>query len=222
MTRINRIIATLSCALIFASCSGEKTETYTIVPHVTDRGRIMNLIQGTERVLERKIAAKGLENITVRSVPTGMTGALTVTTPDGEARKVIKSILTTPFTFDVRLLKPGMMTGSLASLDRWEPPALTGSSIVWVQGKAERSTGAASVEISFTPTGTTILQKLFKEHVGEDLGLFVKDILVSKLTIKDPTIGSSLVIQGVPSPKVAEIFADDVNVGLFTTLVPHH
>ncbi len=83
---------------------------------------------------------------------------------------------------------------------------------------AEDDTGKGAVRILLTEAGATKLKQITTEHTGGVLGLFVHGALMSKMGINGPI--DTLIIRNIPSPVVAQIFADDVLVGIHVQIVP--
>lgn len=208
---------TLGLLLTLSACGGGQKITADMTIRAKDAATTMSLIKSAENVLIRRLAAADIKNAHVSAIPTNSNaGTLTVTSSDSTALERAKSILEEPFSFDIRIEKPKTETGSgtLKTSD-WIPTALTGASLVWVQPIGNKATGEISIALQFTKEGEKILSQVFRGNVGKDVGIFVRDLLVSKLKVTSAAVSDRVVIGGIPSAKVAEIFADDVNVGLF-------
>ena len=48
----------------------------------------------------------------------------------------------------------------------------------------------------------------------------MRDQLVSTLLVDTDEVKDKIVIQSIPNPELAEIFSDDVNVGIHVTFTP--
>lgn len=175
----------------------------------------MALIQATERVMNRRLAGAGIQNAHASTIPTGTNAALlTLTLPNDEAVKKSNSILNEAFTFDLRIEETKKNADGTSN---WVPTSLTGSSLVWVQAVGDNQTGEIAIELQFTEAGRTMLEAVFSKNAGKHLGIFVRDLLVSKLSVTNGAVADRVIIGGIPSAKVAEIFSDDVNVGLLVS-----
>ena len=182
----------------------------------------MYLIEATERVMLRRLAAAEVQGAQVSTLPTSSGSAtLTMKLPNAAASDTAARILSEQFTFDIRLELPGANPDKLDSSE-WQPTALTGSSLQWLQVIASSSTGEVGVELELTPSGRKALGNIFKGNTGKHVGIFVRDLLVSKLKIDSEKVSDHIIISGIPSEKVAEIFADDVNVGLRVSFSQTH
>lgn len=204
-----------TCTAVLAGCNGNNTLTASATVDSTDPGRIIELIQATERVLTRRLAGAEIKNAVVSVAPTSGANALvTIKLPDTEAVETATRILSEEFTFDLRLDNGIVTNAEGVDVPNWSTIGINGSHLLWIQPIRDQKTNDVGVELLFNDEGRQLLNKTFAENVGKDLGIFVRDLLVSKLTIPTEPIGASIVISGIPSAKVAEIFADDVNVGL--------
>jgi preprotein translocase subunit SecD len=137
-----------------------------------------------------------------------------------EAKAVIEHILSEKFTFDLRIEKQAPTADTADTKANWEPTPITGEYLVWAQAIGNRQSGEVSVDLEFNDAGGQLIGDVFTKNKGKYIGIFVRDLLVSKLRISDPKTTNHLLIGGIPSAKIAEIFADDVNAGLFVTYTP--
>lgn len=209
------IVLTGLC-LLLSACGGSKVVSVTATVRADDPSQSLFLMEATERVLTRRLAAVPIANPTVSVTPSGSGSAVVrVTVPDAAAVESVQRILAEDFSFDMRLGKT--TSGNAPSdpaEDSWGPPVLTEADLQWAQAIGNSATGVVSVELLFTPQGQKNLEGLFRGNRGQDIGIFVRDLLVSKLRITDEKVQERIVISGIPNAKVAQIFADDVDVGL--------
>lgn len=204
--------------LALAACSPKQAMTYNAMIDAEDSGKVMALIQASERVLTRRLAAAQVQKSVVTVVPTGGKNALvTLKLPNDEARETAERILSDLFTFEIKI--DGGVNADTGETD-WQPTGIDGTMLTWIQPIRDAKSGALAVELQFTPEGRKALAKAFKNNRGNDIGIFVRDLLVSKLRIESSAPAESILISGIPSEKVAEIFADDVNVGLHVAFSP--
>ncbi len=207
--------------LSLSACGRGQTVVEHMTIRTTDATRVLSLITSTEHVLTRRLAAVNVKNASVAAVPTGAKSAtLTLKLADIPSAEKAKAILAEPFRFDLRIEEPTMKKVPDDTALTWIPTALTGSNLEWVQVIGNSRTGEVAIELQFTKQGKKILSSVFRGNVGKHLGIFVRDLLVSKLIIEKAPITDRVLISGIPSAKVAEIFADDVNVGLSVLFTP--
>ena len=207
----------IGALLGLAACIGKQTVTETMMIRSTDASKTLAISQGAERVIVRRLGAAGFKGATAAAIPTSAkTATLTVNVQTDAAAAKTKEILAEPFTFDIRIEEPKSGSGD----SDWIPTSITGDMLDWVQVIGDRNTGKIGIELQFSHAGQIALKSVFKKNVGKDIGIFVRDLLVSKLKIKNSVVSDRVVISGVPSEVVASIFADDVNVGLHTIFTP--
>lgn len=209
-----------ACALSLTACGSKGvTAVYDFTVDVTEPERVTNLVESVERVLARRLAAAEVPDVTVSTVPSDHGGTVTLELPDAEAAEIADAITKATFTFDIRIEKPSP-TGEPNNEANWIKTPLTKSGLTWVQATGNRATGAISIDLQFNEEGAQHLKQIFADNKGKNIGIFVRDLLVSKLKIESTEVSDHVVIEGVPSAKVAEVFADDVNVGLHVTFLP--
>lgn len=212
--------AATASALILSACGSGITLQYSIALDVTDPAKVTNLIESSERVLLRRLASFQVENARVKAVPTGgSNGTLTVVVPNAEGEEAAKRILSEQFTFELRIEKEGASETDTAA-ENWTPTPLTVETLEWAQAIGNRQTGDITVDLQFKESAKPLLSKLFKDAKGKSVGIFVRGLLVSKLKVESTATTEHIIIGGIPSASVAEIFADDVNVGAHVTFTP--
>ena len=216
------LVIAITSAVFLSACGSKPVVVYRMSLRAPDAAKAMYLIEATERVMLRRLAAAEVQGAQVSTLPVNSDSAtLTMKLPNSAAAGTAERILGETFTFDIRLEKPGANPDQLDTSE-WQPTALTGASLQWIQVIASSSTGEVGVELEFTPAGRGILESIFKGNKGKHVGIFVRDLLVSKLKIDSETVSDHIIISGIPSDRVAEIFADDVNVGLRVNFSPTH
>lgn len=215
---IKKAVIAGSLVLALAACSAKQAMTYTATIDEGGSARVMELIQASERVLKRRFAGAQVQGVIVSVVPTGGKNAIVnLKLPDSAAGEVATRILADPFTFEIRV--DGGVRADTGETD-WKPTGIDGTMLNWIQPVHLTDTGELGVELQFTPAGRKAVEATFRSNKGKDIGIFVRDLMVSKLRINADKPGESIIISGIPSAKVAEIFADDVNVGLHVAFSP--
>jgi len=186
----------------------------------TEASRTPILIESIERVIFRRLAAVEIKNPTITVTPENAQSAIvTITIDDAEGLPTVERILADPFSFDLRLEKGSTPAGDLSTIE-WQATGIDGSMLSWVQAFGNPQTSEVSIDLQFNELGKATLGSLAKAQQGKRLGIFVRDLLVSMLTIQSGFSAEQVIISGVPSAVVAEIFADDVNVGLHVSFTP--
>ena len=64
------------------------------------------------------------------------------------------------------------------------------------------------------------MKDLFAESEGKNIGIFIRNQLVSKLLVDTDELIDDIIITDIPTVQLANVFADDVNVGLHVTFTP--
>ncbi len=214
---VKNIIILTACSVLFAACNATKTVvTYTVHTDQVEPKKIMELLQASERVLQSRLAAANVEDAIVSVTPeTKGGGKMTITLDEVEHESVVDRMAMQPFTFDFRIAsEPKEKTSTSPEDVQWDKTTLTGSSIFWLTAGEDEGARRASVNIEFTPEGRSKIEKIFSENNGKDLGIFVRNLLVSKITIGEVPLTNTIIIAGIPSIEIAKIFSDDVNTGL--------
>lgn len=204
-----------------AGCGGAASPLrYHAVMTVEDATKMPILFDVIERVLLRKFAALDVKQPEITIIPEGKDSAIvSIEVASSDDQKTVENIMTDTFSFDMRL-DMGTETVDGVETTKWESAGVDGSMLNWVQAVGNRQTSQVNLELSFDETGKAKLQELAKTQKGKRLGIFVRDVLVSVLQIESGSFADVVVIGGIPSATVAEIFADDVNVGLHVTFTP--
>ncbi|MDD5055939.1 MAG: hypothetical protein PHZ00_06785 [Candidatus Peribacteraceae bacterium] len=213
------IIGTTSL-LLLAACAKETTLKFDVTLRAPDASKAMVLAEAVERVMVRKMTAQNIEKPMVSVVPDGSGSAiLTIDAPDENAADVVRTLVNEQFTFDLRI-EDTVPSEQEDKFDpaRWQPAGITGALVTWVQAVGNRETNEIGIDLTFNETGRMRLKSIFTDNVGKNIGIFVRGLLVSKMNILNSDIGDTLSISGVPSAAIAEVFADDVDVGLLTTI----
>lgn len=211
--RIRPTLIALSLGLALASCGGPKTLTYRLQLATQDPAQRIELIDGTQRMVTRRMAAISAKGTVIAS-PVGDAGKLVIKLEDGGKASSVQNFLSQPFSFE---LKGAMKKTPPPPPDQeeWTATGITGTDLQWLRAIGDKATGKIGVELIFTPEGKAKLKRVFDQFTGGELGIFVRDLLVSKLTVAGGSeLDKSIIITGIPSPAVAQIFVDDVNVGL--------
>lgn len=195
------------------ACSGDVTLTYSVNSNIPDTAKSLEVFQAAERVMTRRLPAADVKDSQVKVVPTGSSAIMTIKVQNTAAAATAERILGEPFTFDIRLEGPKLPEMGPDETN-WLPTGVDGSTLLWVIPITNPDTKEIGVELQFSEKGHELLEAAFKGNKGKHVGIFVRDLLVSKMTIATDTVTDHILISGIPSERVAQIFADDVNVGL--------
>lgn len=208
---------------ILAACAASNSASYVLTMDVTDPQQREQLAQQSLRVIERRLERMGEipseKSVTERDNET----RLSVTVETREALDQLAEELQRPFSFMVMTQAEEGEEGeiSVEGHGSFVSTGITGDDLEWVEGGPEP--GAASrgqVRLVFTDEGRSEMADLFARSEGKMIGIFVRDQLISKLLVDTNELKDDIVIRDIPSPELAQIFAEDVNVGLHVTFTP--
>lgn len=218
---MKRFLLVLALPLALAGCGGEPTAvSYHLNFQNAEAQMREDLTRTTLEIVDRRLEALGTA-ATDKSVET-QTGAtiLHVTLPDATIAEALTAQLTEPFSLRIMKQVPdgqGMLKveghGEFAETDIAE------NDVIWGDSAAD-SEGKGAVRLSFTEDGRAKLAELFRTNVGNTIGIFVRERLISKLEIQSEMLDENIVIRNIPNPALAEVFVDDLNVGLHVTFTP--
>lgn len=209
-------------AVLLASCALSNSTGYLLELNVADPAQRQELGEQALRVIERRLERMG-EIPTNKSVNvTDEEATVLFTVETREAIDQLTEELQRPFTFRVMAQAPegeeGEITvdghGSFASTP------ITGDDLEWVEGRKQPGKATGEVRLVFTEEGRAEMADLFAANEGKHIGIFVRDQLISKLLVDTGELKDDIVIRDIPSPELAQIFAEDVNVGLHVTFTP--
>lgn len=209
--------------LALAACGPSKsTLTYDVTVKPLDAAKSAEIIKASERVINRRMAGAEVEGAVVTVIPTGSGAArMTLDLPNAAAVEKAQRILADGFTFDMRIEEPKTDANGSPIESNWIDTGLNGTVLTWIAPvNFTGDKGEVGVELTFNAEGRELLKKVFTDNKGKHLGIFVRDLLVSKMQIASDKPADHIVISGIPSLKVAEIFSDDVNVGLYAVFTP--
>ena len=207
--------------LTLSACGSSGSVSYKLVLDATGREHKSDILLASMHVIESRVAAMSEELVRQDIAPDDEGAVITVELSNPAAVEVLTGGLTSPFT--MRLMRETTSEKATLTLEghgSFEDTGLTGSSISWIRAEEDPSDpNKGRVFISFTPEGQELVKKVFRESKGKNLGLFVRDRLISKVpAAKEPA--GDVGIDGIPSIGIARAFADDVNVGLHVTFTP--
>jgi hypothetical protein len=205
-------------ALSLAACMPKTTLVYEVETDTVDATKNAALFDALERVTLRRFSASQIEGATATVVPAVEGPSLfMLTLPSSATAEEAERILQEPFSFDLLIEKPAPSGNPEES--EWLETGIDNTNVLWLQPLVSPA-GDVAVEVQLDDIGKALLEDAFKGHTGKNVGIFVRDLLVSKMSISSETVNSHIVISGIPNAKIAEVFSDDVNVGLHVLLHP--
>lgn len=221
MTRFFQIGAS---ALLLAACTASTTTvTYEFDFDTDDAARQADLAIASVNVINRRIEAHGTEAEDVDIDKNDEGAFVHVTLDSKELADQLTQELTGPFVLDFMIQsEEGEPVDAIVEKHgNFRLIDFNGSHIDWVLPSADETDELhGRLLIGFTDEGVERMHNVFAEHTGKFLGMFVRGQLAAKIKIEDTIPDNAIVISGLPNQELAEIFADDVNVGLHVTFVP--
>ena len=168
------------------------------------------LVEAAARVISRR-----LEHLQVYHQPPVIEGDIvrvrikTATGGDALAAQLQES-------FSMRFMKEVSLI--VAEQQGFIDTGLTHEHVDWLTEVAT-ATGS-TVTIGLTPAGQRLKAKIFGENLGKNIGLFIRDHPVYKLTVNEADLATPNIVIVIPDPFLSGVFIDDVNVSNHVTFTP--
>lgn len=204
--------------VLLAACSSQTTVRYNLAFDVTAPTDQQALTLASEHVIENRLDALSEPLIDKEIDTKDNTTSIVITVPDKGAADELTKELTAPFKMEVMAQTASGKTADVTVQGQgsFSHTNITEKDLQWVQSHKDAD-GKGEVALAFTDAGRAKMKALLLQMRGKDIGIFVRDRLVSKLHVKATVIPDTIVISGIPSFDVANVFADDMNVGLHVT-----
>lgn len=231
----------LSCVLL-AACG--KTDTTTVINYkmmldANMQDKRLELINASQRIMGYRLLAANIKAVPT-AIPSGQTeGLLTIRLTNPKDLAAAKKIIERPFAFDIRTEIVPTPNGKKPDDANWQKTGITEKHVLWIQVLADKASGSIAAEIQLTPEGRKKMEAVFADLAKQNqalilkampkskvappvlnIGIFLRDSLISELTPSGSQLQSRVIISGIPSASVAQIFADDVNTGIHVHFVP--
>jgi len=180
------------------------------------------LVLASKHVTERRLERLDTE-LTDFDVTYGesATAVIKIAGTNEDAMQQLLEELTTPFIVEIRLQADEHQEGDIKveGLGSFRATGINKEDMTWVKSRAVENDPLHHGEIllQFTDEGTKKMDTLFREHVGENIGLFIRNQLAANFAISQDSFDGAITIPNVPSAEIAEIFADDMNVSINMT-----
>lgn len=224
---MKRLLLGLSAVIVLAGCNSQTTVRYSLTFNTTDSQSQENLTFAGQRVIERRLEHLNETIISNTIDSSKKPTTITVTVPDKAAADELTKELTAPFSMQI-MAQTG--TGETADITiegqgSFRQTGISEKDLTEVVSHKDPD-GEGEVALLLTASGHTKMQQLFKQTVGSNIGIFVREggsaqyQLVSKLHVDTNVAPANIVISNIPSSDLADVFADDMNVGLHVTFTP--
>ncbi|MCA9370586.1 MAG: hypothetical protein KC680_01335 [Candidatus Peregrinibacteria bacterium] len=212
---------------LFLTACGPATLSYNITFDTDNAARMTDLSLALRRVTERRLARleANLTDFDVDHNKETLETSVSIEVDSTKAAAQLNDELLAPFSFEMRYVvdpeteEEGDIT--VEGLGSFRATGVEGTHIDWVLGEAmEGPLDQGKVIIGFTDEGVSRMQNVLHERDGTTIGLFVRGRLTASLQVDGDSITRTIEIPGLPSAELANIFADDMNVGIHMTLSP--
>ena len=218
-SRFSMIGVSAVTALLLAGCATQ-TFTYKVTLKTDDTDKRTELVKAVRRVIERRLEAIGEEpSIDVRNEQGQIIVDVNVEDPIiGES---LTEQLQEPFSMRIMTqVADGKGDITVEGQGSFKESGITEEHLLWVSAGPDTNPEKGRVLLEFSDQGRTLMGQVFRQNSGKYIGLFVRNRLVSKLLVESTEVKDTILITDIPSPILAEIFADDLNVGLYVTFTP--
>jgi len=220
MTRILPLAAV--SALFLSACGGSLTSekaTYALTINMTGATVVDNLTNAAMRVVERRIDAMGVVN--QKNEFGEGNKSIIVSMPDKEGIDELTRQLTRPFVLEVvKQTESGSTPDfTVEKLGGFSKTNIGTADFVGVEVGTDANKKARARMI-LTTEGRQKLKTLLAEQDGKMIGIFLHDRLISAFEASSSNQVEDLQIQNIPNLLMAEVFMDDVNVGLHVVFTP--
>jgi preprotein translocase subunit SecD len=214
----------LAFAVLLLSACGE-TPTISFQADVTGvAGQVQRqtVLSQSLNVLERRLAAMGEAPLEKLIEPSGSGAIVTVGAEHQEALDALSDSVQQPF--DLRVMaqvadgEPAEVT--VENQGGFISTGITGDDLDWVEAGKEPDSDLGAVRLVFSEEGRTKMADLFKSMKGKNIGIFVRGQLISLLQVETDVLEDDIVIRQIPNLELAQVFAEDVNVGIHVTFTP--
>lgn len=218
---MKKLLTSSLLALFVVACGSATVLTYSVEFTTEDTGRMSDLSIATRHIVERRLARLGgnLTNYTVDYDADTNATTITLEVDNAAVAQQLNEEMQSPFTFEVRYAVEDLQEGDIETegTGNFRASGITKNDIDWVIGEStEPPLTLGRVQIAFTEEGAAKMKELFAEQAGNTIGLFVRDRLTAAVQISGE-FEKILVIDGLPNGDIANVFADDLNVGIHMT-----
>lgn len=216
---MRRFLLLTASILSLASCGGTQL-AYDLNIDVEEKSDITTLTLTSIRVIERRLAGLEAQADNLRFSTDGDMPRITLSVDTPETAQFLTDDLTAPFSFRIMGEAPEADADLVVEgHGGFKATGITEAHVEWAEAVPEPE-GKGRVRLLFTPEGRTLMEQVFAEHAGKNIGVVVRNRLIAKIMVDTGVLREDIVISGVPSIDLARVFADDVNVGLHVTFTP--
>ncbi len=214
----------LSFAVLLLSACGETPTISFRADVISVEGQVQRQTVLTQslNVVQRRLESMGEEPLKSNIQPNGSGALITIGAEHQEALDALITDLQEPF--DLRVMSQVSADEEAdITVERhggFVNTGITHDDLIWVEAGKENDSDLGAVRLVFSEEGRTKMSELFKQMKGKNIGIFVRGQLISLLQVETDVLQDDIVIRQIPSLELAEVFAEDVNVGIHVTFTP--
>lgn len=216
---MKRLILLCALPLVLAGC-GQAQVSYQLGFKGVGEANHQELAGISMLVIERRL--DNMETALIDQEIETQSGGIVIhlTVKNQEIAGALTSQLVQPFTLRIMKQMPdGQGEVEVQGHGSFSETGITEADLTRGESAADQN-GKGVVRLTFTEAGRGKLLNVLRENVGKDIGIFVRDRLISKLNVKSDQILDNIIIRDIPNAELAAIFVDDLNVGLHVTFTP--
>lgn len=209
-------------ALVLSGCGSSTSISMDVEFSTSGNDDRAELVLATKHVAERRLGRLESEILDFDvTYGEGATAVIKISGTDEDAMDQLLAEMTEPFIVEIRLQAEQHQEGDIEveGLGSFRSVSINKEDMTWVKSRAMENSPLkhGEIMIQFTEDGTQKMDTLFRENVGKNIGLFIRNQLAANFAISQDSFGGAITIPNVPSAEIAQIFADDMNVGINMT-----
>jgi hypothetical protein len=213
------VILSAAEGLLLAGCSSANTAVeLRIAP--AGQAHMEELLDAAVRVIQGRLGQADQKMKAVHLTKEGSGAVLRFAVADAAAREKLLIDLTQPYSLALMVEAPKEQADIYSELyGGFKETGITEKHVTWAASN-ETPAGLGTAVIGLTKEAEIMLGTIYRENLDQEIALFVRGRLMSRKRITGTDKEGPLQIDNIPSPAVAAVFADDVNVGSFITFRP--
>ena len=214
---MKKLLLPVLFALTLTACGNSDSVTMNATFDTNGKDDKASLILATKKIISRRLEMyeADLMNFSVQYNDDN-SADITISSSDADATHAVSDAMIEGVDLEIRKQVEEYQDGDITveKLGDFRATGINGDDVSWVLSRASgNALNQGEVMIQFTEEGAEKMNTLFTENVGTNIGLFVRGKLAANFAIPDGGFQESIIIPNIPSIEMAEIFADDMNVG---------
>ena len=225
----------MGACLLLASCRGvptnEPTEpapegtAYPITLEyrltISNADHEAELLAAATRTVERRLEYFGMKHGEIEVTPDNI---MRVGVNSASGAVVLTERLTEPFSIrfmrEVGVEEARTTPGGLVVAEEqgFVDTGLTEEHLDWISEETVEI--KSRVTLGLTSEGRRLKERIFQEQMGKNIGIFVRNQPVFKITVQQDDLTTADVVIMIPDPVLSPVFVDDLNVSKHVTFIP--